>query len=69
MVEAAKEGHWVVLQNIHLVKLWLPKLEKIIEELSDSAHENYRLFLSADPAANPASHIIPQVSIRQKRPM
>jgi len=60
MERAYEKGHWVVLQNIHLVKLWLPSLEKKIEEQSEGAHENYRLFLSADPAPNPASHIIPQ---------
>ena len=57
---SAENGHWVVLQNIHLVKRWLPKLEKKIEELAEGSHENYRLFLSADPAPNPANHIIPQ---------
>ena len=57
---ASREGHWVVLQNIHLVKLWLPTLEKKIEEQSEGSHPNYRLFLSADPATSPANHIIPQ---------
>ena len=56
---ASKEGHWIVLQNIHLVKSWLPKLEKIIEEVSEGSHDNFRLFLSADPASSPANHIIP----------
>ncbi len=57
---AARDGHWVMLQNIHLVKTWLPALEKIIEELSEGAHDDYRLFLSAEPAPNPENHIIPQ---------
>ena len=60
MTKAHLHGHWVVLQNIHLVKLWLPRLEKKIDEQADEAHPNYRLFLSADPAPSAASHIIPQ---------
>ena len=60
MEAASQKGHWVVLQNIHLVKSWLPSLEKKIEEQSDGAHETYRLFLSADPATTRANHIIPQ---------
>ena len=60
MAVACKEGHWVVLQNVHLVKMWLPQLEKEVERQQDSAHKDYRLFLSADPAPNVASHIIPQ---------
>merc|ERR1719483_513417 len=57
---ATVEGHWVVLQNVHLVKTWLPSLEKEIEKQIGTAHENYRLFLSADPAPNRDAHIIPQ---------
>ena len=60
MEKAYKDGHWVVLQNVHLVKNWLPRLEKKIEEQSEGANKTYRLFLSADPAPNRAAHIIPQ---------
>ena len=37
-----REGHWVILQNIHLVKTWLPALEKKIEEYSEGSHSEYR---------------------------
>ncbi|XP_059610636.1 dynein beta chain, ciliary isoform X2 [Phlebotomus argentipes] len=60
MDEAAKHGHWVVLQNIHLVKKWLPALEKKLEHYSEGSHENYRVFMSAEPAATASAHIIPQ---------
>lgn len=56
----AKEGHWVILQNVHLVAKWLPTLEKKLEELASSAHTNYRVFVSAEPAATKDAHIIPQ---------
>jgi len=57
---AAKEGHWVVLQNIHLVKKWLPTLDKSLELYSAGSNENYRVYMSAEPAPTPAGHIIPQ---------
>ena len=55
-----KCGHWVVLQNIHLVAKWLSSLEKILEKFSENSHENFRIFMSAEPAADPTNHIIPQ---------
>lgn len=57
---AAREGHWVMLQNIHLVAKWLPILEKKIESVLDSSHYQYRLFLSAEAAPSPEYHILPQ---------
>ncbi|XP_037954213.1 dynein beta chain, ciliary [Teleopsis dalmanni] len=57
---ASEKGHWVILQNIHLVARWLPTLEKKIEASLINVHPNYRLFLSAEPAADPAFHILPQ---------
>ena len=47
-------------QNIHLVAKWLARLEKLIEEYSISSHDNFRLFVSAEPSGTPESHIIPQ---------
>lgn len=55
-----EHGHWVVLQNIHLVAKWLPHLEKIIEESLENAHHDFRLFVSAEAAPSPDFHTIPQ---------
>ncbi|NWT53908.1 DYH9 protein, partial [Erythrocercus mccallii] len=57
---AAQEGHWVILQNIHLVARWLSCLEKKLEQLSEGSHRDFRVFVSAEPAPCPESHIIPQ---------
>ncbi|XP_023385619.1 dynein heavy chain 9, axonemal [Pteropus vampyrus] len=57
---AAKKGHWVILQNIHLVAKWLSTLEKKLEEHSKNSHPEFRVFISAEPAPSPEGHIIPQ---------
>ncbi|XP_008847899.1 dynein heavy chain 17, axonemal [Nannospalax galili] len=57
---AAEKGHWVILQNIHLVARWLSTLDKKVERYSIGSHHDYRLFISAEPAPSPESHIIPQ---------
>ncbi|GFR19450.1 dynein heavy chain 9, axonemal [Trichonephila clavata] len=50
MDTGAASGHWVVLQNIHLAKTWLHRLEKKLEEINTlEVHDEYRLFLSANP--------------------
>lgn len=47
-------------QNIHLVARWLSTLDKKVERYSTGSHEDYRVFISAEPAPSPESHIIPQ---------
>ena len=45
-----KNGGWVLLQNIHLTIDWTNgPLEKTVDKLADGAHEEFRLFLSAEP--------------------
>lgn len=39
---ASERGHWVILQNVHLVAKWLPTLEKKMEETFESPLEDYR---------------------------
>lgn len=46
---------------MHLVKRWLPSLEKKLEILSEAAHPDFRVFMSAEPASSLSAHIIPQV--------
>merc|ERR1719311_874490 len=46
-----KEGHWVMLQNIHLMPRWCVELEKKMDGYAiEGSHPNFRLFLSADPS-------------------
>lgn len=40
---ASTKGHWVILQNIHLVAKWLATLEKKQEETFENPLEDYRL--------------------------
>lgn len=58
--KASEHGHWVVLENIHLVVKWLGTLERKLEECASNGHENFRYFLAAEPAASVEYHIMPQ---------
>ena len=39
---ACENGHWVILQNVHLVAKWLSTLEKKMEETFENPIEDYR---------------------------
>lgn len=42
---ASANGHWVILQNIHLVAKWLSTLEKKMEECFENPEDDYRYML------------------------
>jgi len=47
----SKEGHWVMLQNIHLMPSWCAVLEKRLDAFAvENSNPYFRLFLSADPS-------------------
>ncbi|KAK4826757.1 hypothetical protein QYF61_011125 [Mycteria americana] len=58
--KAARHGHWVLLQNIHLVAKWLQTLEKLLKQYSEESHPDFHVFISAEAAPTPEKHIIPQ---------
>jgi dynein heavy chain len=48
-----------MLEIIHIVAKRPPVLEKRLKALSTGVHEKFRVFLSAEPAGDPAYHIMP----------
>ncbi|XP_028280327.1 dynein heavy chain 11, axonemal isoform X1 [Parambassis ranga] len=57
---ASKQGHWVILQNVHLVARWLPSLDALLEATAADCHASYRVFITGEPALSPEQHIIPR---------
>jgi len=46
-----KEGHWVMLQNIHLMPKFLIDLEKKLDAFAaEGSNPSFRLFVSSDPS-------------------
>eukprot|EP00904_Undaria_pinnatifida_P003150 jgi/Undpi1/12836/HiC_scaffold_7.g02503.m1 len=44
-------GHWVVLNNIHLMPRWLPSLDKRLDYFKEiGSHTGFRVMLSSDPS-------------------
>ena len=49
--KACQRGDYVLLQNAHLGKSWMPELEKIIMDFPNrKIHDDFRLFLTSAPA-------------------
>mmetsp|Transcript_25191 Transcript_25191/g.84661 ORF Transcript_25191/g.84661 Transcript_25191/m.84661 type:complete len:4540 (+) Transcript_25191:178-13797(+) len=46
--QGTAKGHWVLLQNCHLLVSWLKKLEKRLE-LMKAPHKDFRLWLTTEP--------------------
>ena len=51
---AHRNGHWVILNNIHLMTRWMGELEKKLDEFAQEggSHVKMRLFLTSDPSTN-----------------
>jgi len=46
--QGSQRGHWVMLQNCHLLPSWLKTLEKLLEQ-NTSPQEDFRLWCTTDP--------------------
>merc|ERR1719199_2400058 len=44
----AKNGGWVMLQNLHLMSSWVGRLERLLEVVQEYAHESFRCFICAE---------------------
>lgn len=44
------QGHWVVLNNVHLMPRWLPTLDKRLDYYKEiGSNADFRVMLSSDP--------------------
>jgi dynein heavy chain len=60
LTKYAKEGGWIVLQNVHLMQSWLKQLETKLESCAEEADQNFRCFISAEPPALSYMQNIPE---------
>ncbi len=53
VIAARRVGHWVLLNNVHLMSEWLVDLVRLLDSFSSSdipAHPAFRLILSSEPS-------------------
>ena len=63
--ESAEKGHWIFLQNVHLMTNWLKTFERKLEEVTLNPHEEFRCFISSEPPNKNNPKPIPE-AIMQK---
>lgn len=49
LAAGASKGHWVILQNCHLLTSWLRELEKLVEKYTLRPNPQFRLWMTSDP--------------------
>nr|SYZ35238.1 PtDNAH9b [Paramecium tetraurelia] len=63
LLDCAVQGHWIMLQNVHLMQNWLTGLnglEGYLETVYAKHHPNFRVFISSEPPPLPEMKIIPE---------
>jgi len=61
LVDSAKNGKWIMLQNVHLMTSWMMGFERKIEVAMDSdCHPEFRIFITSEPPPLPHQSIIPE---------
>ncbi|CDJ53066.1 hypothetical protein EBH_0006090 [Eimeria brunetti] len=63
--EAAQLGGWVVLQNVHLMQEWLKRLQRTLEEVSATAHRDFRCVVTSEPPPLRDMQIIPEALLQR----
>jgi len=68
MNRAAKDGGWVMLNNIHLMQAWLRQLERTLEFIEEFAMPDFRCILTSEPPSalqGPLWEMVPEAVLQR----
>eukprot|EP00928_Gymnodinium_smaydae_P090374 TRINITY_DN7418_c1_g1_i1.p1 TRINITY_DN7418_c1_g1~~TRINITY_DN7418_c1_g1_i1.p1 ORF type:complete len:1913 (-),score=434.08 TRINITY_DN7418_c1_g1_i1:413-5788(-) len=68
LTRVAKEGGWVMLQNIHLMQAWMTRLERNLELIEEFAHPDFRCVLASEPPSQlqgPLWNLVPEAVLQK----
>ena len=58
---AAKNGDWIMVQNVHLMTDWMKDFERELEiVIENDCNPSFRCFISSEPPGLPDMEIIPE---------
>ena len=57
---AGQKGDWIMVQNVHLMTDWMKEFERELEIVVETAHSDFRCFISSEPPGLPDMEIIPE---------
>lgn len=64
-----RDGHWVCLENIHLMPRWCSVLEKKLDDYAiEGSHPDFRVFLTAEPAKLPIGLLERSIKLTNEPP-
>ena len=65
LIDSAKKGNWIMVQNVHLMTEWMKIFERQLEICQeDDPHEDFRCFISSEPPPLEDMDIIPEAILQ-----
>jgi dynein heavy chain len=65
LTKSAKEGNWIMLQNVHLMIPWMKGFERKLEiAVNEDCHPDFRCFISSEPPPLAHMEIIPEAILQ-----
>jgi dynein heavy chain len=65
LVDSAKNGKWIMLQNVHLMIDWMRGFERKLEvAVAEDCHEDFRCYITSEPPPLDDQDIIPEAILQ-----